>query len=67
MSKIAERPAFPTDTNIHRSGMTYRQWLVGQVIAGFDANAYTISEYSTVAGCAVRMADAIIAELERIP
>lgn len=83
--KIGNQPAFPhvvpgalTDPN-HHAGMTYRQYLVGQALAGMSSRLLTVeggsmlAEFqdvrgtdpaSTLSGMAIEMADAVIKRLE---
>lgn len=83
--KIGNQPAFPhvvpgalTDPN-HHAGMTYRQYLVGQALAGLSTRLLTVegssmlTKYqdvrgmdpaSTLSGMAIEMADAVIKRLE---
>ena len=82
---IANQPAFPhivpgaiTEPN-HHAGMTYRQYLVGQALAGVSSRLLTaegsrvLREYrdlrgigpsETISGLAIELADSIIEKLE---
>lgn len=79
MSKIAHAEAFPnlrhqyisgpgglsqSSMTTAQGGMTYRQWLVGQIATGALQQEEKFTTAS-VAGACVQIADAIIAELEK--
>lgn len=58
-------PAFPVPGDQQypeMNGMTYRQWVAGQVLAGM---ANILSNNTAKAQDAVEQADALIAELEK--
>ena len=82
---IANQPAFPhivpgaiTEPN-HHAGMTYRQYLVGQALAGVSSRFLTVEGSSVLRECqhlrgigpsetvsrlAIELADAVIKSLE---
>ncbi|EHK57663.1 hypothetical protein [Allomesorhizobium alhagi] len=60
-------PVVPPDAKIQgSSGMTYRQWLVGQAIAGCAHSGGSTSQCEHMAANAHRIADAVIAEGEKV-
>ena len=82
---IANQPAFPhivpgaiTEPN-HHAGMTYRQYLVGQALAGVSSRLLTVEGSSvlrgyqdllgigpseTISGLVIELADVVIKKLE---
>jgi len=59
-------PAFPTQSETlgHNPGMTYRQWLIGQALAGTCANVGACSwSNAKIAEIAVEVADAALAKM----
>ncbi len=65
----ADTPAFPvhaplgeTDRPRLEDGMTYRQWLVGQIAAGMSANpTHAVSQVATLS---IQLADEIIRQMD---
>lgn len=70
--KKGSEPAFPTFGNAgdgmyaEADGMTLREWFAGQALNGYLAS-YTQGDVSAdqAAKCAVELADALLAELEK--
>lgn len=63
---IGDQPAFPlpaTDHMHYVPGMTYRQWLVGQIASGTDFRE--LVHDNRAADEAIRFADAIIKRMEK--
>ena len=71
----AELPAFPvplgasddrlTFQSRAENGMTYRQWLIGQIAAGMSANpTHAVSQ---VARLSIHLADEIIRQMDHEP
>ncbi len=56
--------AFPTDPN-ENAGMTLRDYFAGQAITGFDWE-FAEFDQNAVASLAYRVADAMIAEREKV-
>lgn len=73
MSDRGQQPAFSIDPTkyayvpevVSLSGMTYRQWLAGQIMAGYGACETLRLHPKEAAAWAVRDADALIAELAK--
>lgn len=64
MASIGEKPAFPET----ESGMTYREWLIGQALAGICGNSamvMTVVGARQHASTAIELADAMIAKLDK--
>jgi hypothetical protein len=54
--KPSTKNAFPAWSADHKPGMTYREWLIGQIASGY----FLSEEASTVAAEIVNQADAIL-------
>lgn len=51
--------------NGHQSGMSYRQWLIGQVLVGIsNRNLESEHDFEDVASGAIGLADAVIRQLD---
>ena len=67
MSSLSERAAFPwrePDGEAWSSGMSYRNWLVGQLAAGLLAGSGAWAHRGEMADHLIGLADDIIAALE---
>jgi hypothetical protein len=56
---VGGRSAFPCSAP-PRDGMTYRQWLIGQALAGLEG----LGTPDKLAGIAIQIADAVLAKLD---
>lgn len=68
-SKLGDLPAHPAPdiVDYYTTGMTYRQWLVGMALQGLLASDHKReTHYDAIASDAVKHADAVLAELERL-
>lgn len=73
MSTLANQPAFPAQSHVKpngevhpfQSGMTLRQYYAGKALQGLLSDPAGNSPYERFASDAVRLADALIAELEK--
>ena len=73
MSDRRQQPAFPAKEYpypdvgpLYHSGMTYREWLAGQIMAAYRSRSQVILDSVELSAMhAVRDADALIAELAK--
>lgn len=63
MPSIGEKLVYPADPDRTVSGLTYREWLIGQALA--SPNSILVTSPVLKAAHAIQNADAIIAQLDR--
>jgi len=60
-----DQPAFPNDGGPGANGMTYRQWLIGQIASSIDASDIADGYHNKCAVGVILFADSILARLDK--